>query len=138
MGTRLRSTMTAAILILTVLSVSAQTDSLSKRAAHQEGIVFSVAYWNQESSINRYDDPPGTCVMVGLGYLLNSRLLVSLKIHTGSETIPAADTHPYSGRKLLGGAGVDLQYLFNENSILSPFITGGFDAYTVIDRKSVV
>ncbi len=114
----------------------AQTDSALSSLPGYKGIVYSIGYWPQHSSLAGSSAPPGTCVSVGFGYMVNNHILASMKIHTGSETIPVAEFHPVSGRGLLGGAGLDLSYTFDPILKIAPFVTAGFDAYTIMKGSS--
>lgn len=62
-------------------------------------------------------------VYVGVGYNINPRFLVVLKVLTGREELDSLKVQPYGGRFELGGGEIVLKYRFFEAGSFRPMVS---------------
>ncbi len=133
MKKQLRLLLVLTLSIIASCIVSAQSDSVKADIPNYKGLVVTLGYWPHHSSLAESSVPQGTGLIIGIGYLLNNHLQASLKIHSGSESIPEGPERPLWGRMLSGGAGLDLSYTVHGFTYIAPYITAGFDVYTILE-----
>jgi|GEM_PF-3226767 len=75
-------------------------------------------------SIDEYD--------IGMGYNISPRLLVGLKVFTGSERIGTANATPIAGTLALGGGEIEITHRFSGNAIFRPTVGVAFELATVL------
>ncbi len=96
------------------------------------GMVLSAGWRSYNSSLAGQDAPAGSIVTLGVGYNLPFHFIATLRAHAGRETIPGGEGRTVYGRLSLGGAGLDISYELPVSFPVTPYITAGFDAYTIL------
>jgi len=99
------------------------------------GLAFSVEGCPQRSSLSSYRDG-GYAASLAFGLNVPPHFLVTLNIYTGSQTVPPGRTMPTSGDLAVGGAALEVTYLFGSASTVRPYVAGGLGLYTYLQKTA--
>lgn len=99
------------------------------------GLAFAAQGCPQLSSLRSYHDG-GYAVSLAIGLNLPPHVLLTLNVYTGSQLVPQEPTKPTNGDLAVGGAAVEMTYLFGASRALRPYLAGGYGLYTYLEKES--
>jgi len=97
------------------------------------GLAFSVQDCPQRSSLRSYREG-GYAASLAFGLNMPPHFLVTLNIYTGSQTVPPERTMPTNGDLAVGGAALEVTYLFGSATAVRPYVACGFGLYTYLQK----
>lgn len=102
-----------------------------------KGFTTSAGRTSYVSSIGNYSSADYD-FWFGFGYNLTRRLLVGIRIYTGSEQTSPDKTFPFSGKFSMGGGSVNVLWRLPITPRLQPFLEAGIQLSTILSSAGNV